>query len=217
MTAVLHVSRPVADALPAGLSIAPVEGRECLYCDGRGKTRVWTGDRAYDVDTCPKCDGRCVVPPVLSGRIAVAAPCPPAGTSERHGLAACTTCDGLGALIVGTATAKEVLPVRHRDTCQLSLTDEHVCLGWIAHPVVHVHDDGFDDLDEYADALGLRPGGWVVTIEDWAPTTERCPECGDGESDFEDSALICPTCDGDESCPPVPVAAAPVGTITTAT
>lgn len=29
------------------------------------------------------------------------------------------------------------------------------------------------------------------------PPTERCPECGDGESDFEDSALICPTCGGD--------------------
>lgn len=229
MTPVLHVSREVADALPAGLSIAPVEARDyrCPRCGASFSLPLGTTCS----DHAPVC-----VPSDLWGRIAVATPCldcgghgwdaePHPSTGEPINPRPCRSCDALGALIVATATATGVLPVMHRDTCQLSLTDEHVCLGWIAHPVVHVHDDGFDDLDEYADALGLSPGQWVVTIEDWAPTTDRCPGCwgvGHGEPVYRLSIevggldyLPCDACDGEESCPPVPVAAAPIGTITT--
>lgn len=195
---VLHATLGAVDAVLAGCPILPVEGLVCpnpacrdgYQIDGSGEPVGW----------CPVCESG-VVPPVLSGRIAVAAPCPPAGTSERYGLAACTTCDGLGALIVGTATATDVLPVNKEST---------------------------EALARFLPALGLSPGQWVVTIEDWAPTTDRCPRCWGAEHlpctdpmcepDDGDSHVhwvTCPTCDGVGSCPPVPVAAAPDGTITT--
>lgn len=247
MTPVLHVSREVADALPAGLSIAPVEEQWCGCCGGYGwiaEPDPSTGE-PINPQQCPTCRGDAVLPPVLSGRIAIAVPCPPAGSAERHGLPVCTTCDGKGALIIGTATATDVLPVvpeRGRGNVEVpnagmltvSCDGKRVTRfrwrrnAWTHEPTLYVNKESTEALARFLPALDLSPGQWVVTIEDWAPTTDRCPRCWGAEHlpctdpmcepDDGDSHVhwvTCPTCDGVGSCPPVPVAAALDGTITT--
>lgn len=214
---VLHATRGTVDAVLAGCPILPVEGLVCPNPACRGGYQIDESPFGEPVGWCPVCE-RGVVPPVLSGRIAIAV-------------------DGA---IAATATADEVLQVFDAWDAALGFPHRAIVVGTGGpdEPIVLVDADAdastwpvVADYSEHAAALDLRPGGWVVAVSDVAPTTERCPNpaCEHGSvkaiTEFDQvnpdmtawgqSLMACPVCDCEESCPPVPVSAAPAGTVTT--
>lgn len=118
-------------------------------------------------------------------------------------------------VILGTVTVTDAVPISHRSSCILGSNAAHICFS----PNRIVELCTFPDVADISDQLPWGTwdaGRWAWALADPIPTTEQCPWCmGYGYATVEGikspiggsgrSAYLCPVCEGEGRCDPIPV------------